>query len=323
MMGCALPWKLLLLLPILIVLLVPTYLFGTGVGGSMLSSLTDFFYTLAAPRASATPTPPPALPVVLPQAGSVLYTVREGDNCVAVLVFQMRMENASQVFSDAKPETVKALNTSFGEDCHRLQPGMVLPLSPHYPLVTLGGLVRKIEAATPRQVLPTPLIRVPNQQPNTADCSGGCLLTVQIAPQVQVRLHVRTTLSIRTGAWVWTRAMIARKTIRGFDNYPYADPHAPFNGMTLHACDFQVDDTHDDNGLSCRQLQPNTIDDDGGVWLLGVTGAAGLDHWRYQLRLPPNTRVLLWLTATSKGLEFKRGNPLYRYDNVKQVYVNV
>ena len=56
----------------------------------------------------------------------------------------MRMANAGQVFSDVNPNTVKALNSALGQDCHALQPGMVLPLSPQYPLIALGGVVQKL-----------------------------------------------------------------------------------------------------------------------------------------------------------------------------------
>lgn len=320
----ALPWKLFLLLPVLLVVAVPTYLYGARVGGGTLNNLTNYFYSLAAPQAAETPTPQPAFTVALPQVGPVLYTTQVGDNCDSALTFQMRMNDAGQIFSDVKPETIKALNAALGQNCGNLQPGVVLPLSPHYPLVALGGVVRKISATTPQQVLPTPLIRVPNQQPNTVDCSGGCLLTVEVKPQVQVRLSVQTTLSVRVGSWVWAQAMLARKAVRGFDTYPYVDPQASLDGMTLKACDFQVDNTHDDNSLSCDQLTPNTIDDDGGAWLVGVTGPGALDHWRYPLRQPPNTRVMLWLSVASNGdLKFQRGNPVYRYDDATHVYVKV
>src|SRR5206468_3242719 len=83
------------------------------------------------------------------------------------------------------------------------------------------------------------------------------------------------------GSWVWTQAALARKNIKDFDSYPYADPFASLNGMSLRACDLQVDNTHDDNSLSCSQLLPNTIDDDGGAWLFGVTGPGSLDHWGF------------------------------------------
>ncbi len=234
----------------------------------------------------------------------------------------MRMADASQIFSDANPKTVKALNAAVGQNCGDLQPGEVMRLWPQYPLVALGGVVLKISATSPQQVLPTPLINVP-QQPHFIDCSGGCLLTVRVTPEVQVKLRVETTLSIQVGSWVWVQAMMARSTIKGFGNYPYADPAASLDGMTLPVCDFQVDNTHDDNSLSCDQLTPNTIDDDGGAWLLGVTGPSGLGHWRYPLHLPSGTRVMLWLTSVNGNLKFERGNPVYRYDEESHLYVKV
>ena len=90
--------------------------------------------------------------------------------------------------------------------------------------------------------------------------------------------------------------------------------------MSLRACDFQVDDVHDTNAFSCSQLQPNTIDIDGGSWLFAVTGAGALDHWHYPIHLPPNTRVLLWLTDENGTLIYQRGDPLYRYDDNTHTY---
>lgn len=319
----SIPWKLLLLLPIIVLLAIPTYLFGARIGSRLLPSATNFFYTLGGPGPSPTPTPYPSFPTILPQAGSILYTAQGGDSCDEILTFQMRMARAGQIFSDVNPNTVKALDKALGQDCHALQPGMVLPLSPQYPLLAIGGIVVKIEAATPQQVLPTPLINVPNQPQLGADCSSGCLLTIRIAPAVQVHLQVQTTLTIHAGSWIWTQAAMPRKTISGFDSYPYADPTASLNGATLHACDFQVDSTHDDNSLSCDQLTPNTIDDDNGAWLFGVTGPSSLDHWHYQLKLPTGTRVLLWLTNNNGTLKFAKGNPVYKYDDTSHVYVKV
>lgn len=316
----SIPWKLLLLIPVLIVLAVPVYLFASNAGRGIVPGVTSFFYGLSAPLPPPVPTPQPAFPIVLPQAGSVLYTVQDSDSCDSILTYQMRMANAGQVFSDVNPATVKALDASLGQDCHALQPGMVLPLSPQYPLVAIGGVVLKIDATTTQQVLPTPLIKTSNQQ-LPADCTGGCILTVRLASQVQVHLNVQTTLVIKVGSWVWAQAMLARKSIKDFPDYPYADPKASFNGMSLRACDLQVDDTHDDNSLSCDQLAPNSIDDDNGAWLLGVTGAGAIDHWHYGIHLPVGTRVLLWLTNENGVLKFHKGNPLYKYDNATHLYV--
>jgi hypothetical protein len=315
------PWKILLLVPILVIVVVPTFLLGTRVGSNILPSMTHLFYSWSAPVPSATPTPPPPFPAILPQVGSVLYTVQEGDSCNTILTYQMRMEDAGQIFSDAKPETVKALNTAIGQDCHKLQPGMVLPLSPHYPLTSFGGIIRKIEASTPQQVLPTPLINVPNQEPATADCSGGCLFTVQIADQITVKLSVQTTLSVRPGSWIWTFAQMPRKAIKGFDTYPYVDSQLSLNGKTLRGCNFEIDNKRDPLAAACSDLAHNSIMDDDGAWLIGVTGSGALDHWRYAIKkLPTNTRVMLWLSSVNGGLAFRRGNPFYVYDEATHIY---
>ena len=316
----AIPWKLLLLVPLLVAVAIPTYLFGSRIGAQVLPSVTKIFYKASAPAPTVIPTAPPAFPTVLPQAGSLLYTTQAGDSCDSALTLHMNMNDAGQVFSDVKPETVKALDKTVGLDCHALQPGMTMSLSPQYPLVAFGGSVQKIVSSTTQQVVPTPLINVP-QRPLAPDCSGGCNLTMRIAPQVQVHLLVQTTLVIHIDSWVWTQAMLARKPIRGFDNYPYVDPGTSLNGMSLNACDFQVDTIHDDNSLSCDQLMPNTIDDDGGAWLFGVTGPGALAHWGYRLKLPQDTRVLIWLTSQNGTLQFHAGNPVYRYDNGTNRYV--
>ena len=77
------------------------------------------------------------------------------------LAAQMHMYSASQVFSDANAPTVKALEQTLGQDCHRLQPDMTMKLSPQYPLMAFGGVVTKVSGTSPHQVLPTPLIPVP------------------------------------------------------------------------------------------------------------------------------------------------------------------
>ena len=319
----AIPWKVLLLIPILAVIAIPTYLYAANASKAILPGVTNFFYNLSGPTAVASPTPQPSLLSTLPQVGSTLYTVLGGDSCDSILNYQMRMADAGQVFSDANPVTVKALNATLGQDCHDLQPGMVLPLSPQYPLVALGGVVLKVEATTPQQVLPTPLINVSHQQQNTADCSGGCILVVRIAPQVQVHLMVQTTLPIRVGSWVWAQAALPRKHVTNFPTYPYADSQASLNNVSLQVCDFQVDDTHDDGSTACDQLTPNSIDDDGGSWLFGITGAASLDHWHYGLHVPSGTRVLVWLSNENGVLRYRKGNPMYRYNDASHVYIRL
>src|SRR6266478_5382737 len=318
----SIPWRLLLVLSILLVSAIPAYLVGVRWGGHVLPNITNLFDTLEAPPSSATPTPLPPLSAALPQAASFLYTAQEGDNCDEILAFQAHMADAGQIFSDIKPNTVKALDAAVGVDCHKLQPGMILALSPQYPLVALGGVILKVEATTPQQVLPTPLVPVPPHLQLGVDCSGGCRLTVRIAAGVRVQLLVQTTIPVQIGSWVWAQAMLARQSIPNFSNYPYADPTASLNGMVLRACDLQIGNTHDNNSLSCDELQPNTIDDDAGAWLLGVTGPGALDHWHYPLRFPAGTRVLIWLSVNNNGnLLFRQGNPVYRYDQTSGLYV--
>ena len=122
------PWRLLLLLPILIILAFPAFLFGTKQGQHLLPALTNFFYKISGPPPSPTPTPLPPFSTLLPQPGSILYTAQSGDSCDEILTIQMHMTDASQIFSDANPNTVKALNNEIGQNCHALQPGMVLAL---------------------------------------------------------------------------------------------------------------------------------------------------------------------------------------------------
>jgi hypothetical protein len=320
----ALPWRLLLLISFLLIIGIPTFLFGTRVGQRILPTLTNDFYNSSGPPPPPTPTPLPTFPTTPPQPGSLLYTAQPGDSCDEILSVQMHMADAGQIFNDANPNTVKALDNAIGQDCHALQPGMVIRLSPHYPLVALGGVVLKVEATSPQQPLPTPLITVTPQQQLGFDCSNGCLLTIRIAQGTQIRLLVQTALPVRIGSWVWAQAMFARKQIAGFVNYPYADPNTSLNGMLSRACDLQVDNTHDDNSPSCSQLLPNTIVDDSGAWLFGVTGPGSLDHWHYPLHLPAGTRVLLWLSADSHGdLKFQKGKPVYRFNEAAHIYVRV
>jgi hypothetical protein len=317
------PWKILLLLVVLSGLVIPVYGYGSRLGNNLLSSATNFFYNISGSAPLATPTPLPAFSAVLPQVSSIRYTVQDGDSCDSILAYQMNMISASTTFSDANPVTVQALDAALGHDCHKLQPGMVLSLPPQYPLVALGGVVLKISATSPQQVIPTPLIAVTREVQSSVDCSNGCLLTMRIAPQTEVQLQIQTTLPVRVGSWVWAQATMARKHVPNFPTYPYADPNASFNGMRLQACDLQVDNTHDDNSLTCDSITPNTIDVDGGAWLLGVVEPNGINHWHYPLHLPTGTQVMLWLTNNNGNLQFHRGNPVYRYDAAQHIYVKV
>lgn len=320
------PWKLLLLVPALVLVAIPVFAFGSGFGGNVMPAVTQFFTQLSAPAPPPTPTPQPALPSILPQPGSLTYTVQGGDNCVSILAYEMHMDTAGTVFSDSKPETVRALNKTLGQDCNRLQPGMDLSLSPHYPLTALGGIVQKIESLTPEQLLPTPLIEVPEKDENglpSADCSGGCRLLVRLNPETEVIFKVTTGLPVRVGSWIWAQAMLPRQAVDKFVTYPYVDPSTSLNGKELAVCSVQVDDEYDDQSPLCQQLQPNTILADGGSWMLAVTGPGSLDHWRYPLQFEKNTKLLLWLSLENGTLNYKQGNPLYRYNEETSLYEKV
>lgn len=320
----SIPLKLLLLFPIILVVAIPTFIYAAHAGSGIVPSMTNLFYKLSNVSTAPTPTPMPAYPSVLPRVGSISYTVADGDNCDEILEAQMHMYSASQVFSDANAPTVKALEQTLGQNCHRLQPDMTMKLLPQYPLMAFGGVVTKVSGTSPHQVLPTPLIPVPNQQDLGPDCSNGCSLSVRISPETIVKLIVQTSLTVKPGSWIWTEAFMERKPVSGFDNYPYVDPSQPINGMSLHACDFQVNDTHDDNSVSCSDVKPNTIDDDGGAWVVGVTGSGGLDHWHYKIKASPGTQILAWLTADDNGvLQYHPGDPVYRYDTTSQLYVKL
>src|SRR5260221_4566030 len=74
----AIPWRLLLLLPILIILAFPAFLFGTKQGQRLLPTLTSYFYNISGPPPSPTPTPLPPFSTLLPQSGSILYSLLAG-----------------------------------------------------------------------------------------------------------------------------------------------------------------------------------------------------------------------------------------------------
>src|SRR2546423_14705180 len=137
----SIPWRLLLLLPVLILVAIPTFYFSTHSGQRVLPAVTNFFYNLSGPPPAATPTPLPPFPSTLPQMGSLLYTVQAGDSCDEILAVQMRMNDASTIFTDVKPNTIQALNATIGHECHALQPRLGLAPSPQYPLIAIWGPV--------------------------------------------------------------------------------------------------------------------------------------------------------------------------------------
>src|SRR5436309_1029151 len=87
----ALPWRLLLLMPILLIVGIPTFLFGTRVGQRIFPALTNYFYNISGTPPLPTPTPFPPFPAALPRPGSLLYTVQVGDSCDEILTLQMHM----------------------------------------------------------------------------------------------------------------------------------------------------------------------------------------------------------------------------------------
>src|SRR5215467_13157835 len=70
----AIPWRLLLLIPILLVAGIPAFLFGTRAGQRLLPALTNVFFNLSGPPPPPAPTPLLPFPRALPQPGSLLYT---------------------------------------------------------------------------------------------------------------------------------------------------------------------------------------------------------------------------------------------------------
>ena len=68
------PWRMHLVPILLIILALPTFVYGISIGRNIFFGVTHFFYDLSAPSV-ASPTPQPPLLKLLPQVGSVLYTV--------------------------------------------------------------------------------------------------------------------------------------------------------------------------------------------------------------------------------------------------------
>jgi hypothetical protein len=203
---------------------------------------------------------------------------------------------------------------------------MGLALSPQYPLVVFGGKVLHVGSLVSPQGVPTPLITLPRAKRYAPDCTQGCLLSVKIAPQVQVHLTVSTTEDIFPGSWIWSQATLARKVVPHVANYPYADAAASLNGMALQACNFHVNGAppQTKTSSSCEDdLAAKHINMDGGAWLFGVTDPSALSHWHYPLKVPPGSRVLIWLSDDKDGLTFHAGNPVYRYDRALRSYVKV
>src|SRR6266567_3379054 len=211
-----LTWKVIGVLSAILIIIVPTYITAERAGSKLVSELTSLFYAVSDPNGSLAPVPLPAFPPTLPLVGTLPYTLEEGDSCDSTLAYQMRFTNASEVFSDQKPETVQALNATLGQDCHAIHPGMILALSPQYPLIAFGGEVLRVGSLTSAQAMPTPLINLPHSERIAPDCTQGCQLSVKIAPRVQVYLTVSTKSDIFPGSWIWSRAALARKVVPNF-----------------------------------------------------------------------------------------------------------
>jgi len=321
-----LTWKMIGVVSVILLIVISTYITAERVGSKLVPELTALFYAVSDPNGSLAPTALPAFPSILPLVGAVPYTVQEGDSCDSILAYQMRFTNASEVFSDQKPETVRALNTSLGQDCHKINQDMNLALYPQYPLIAFGGEVLHVGSLVSPQGVPTPLITLPHAEHYAPDCTQGCLLSVKIAPRVQVHLTVSTKEDIFPGSWIWSQATLARKVVANFTDYPYADTVASLNGMALQACDIQVNGApaHVQTRSSCDDdLADKNIHMDGGAWLFGVTGPSALGHWHYPLNVPAGNRVLIWLSDDKNGLTFHAGDPLYRYDQASHNYVKV
>jgi len=317
-----LTWKVIGVLFAVLIVVVPTYITAERAGSKLVPELTSLFYKASDPNGSLTPASLPAFPPALPRVGTIPYTVQEGESCDSILAYQMRFANANEVFSDQKPETVQALGASLGRDCHKLNQDMVLTLSPQYPLIAFGGEVLHVGSLTSPQGVPTPLINLPHPEHYAPDCAEGCLLSVKIAPRVQVYLTVSTRADIFPGSWIWSQAALARKVVPNFADYPYTDPAASLNGMALEACDIQINGAppQPQNSRSCDDLTAKNIHMDGGAWVFGVTGPSALDHWHYPLNAPSNSRMLIWLSDDDSGLTCHPGDPAYRYDQASRSY---
>lgn len=320
-----LTWKVIAIISAVLLIVIPTYIIAERAGSKLVPKLTSLFYTLSDPNGPVAPVALPAFPSVLPLVGTIPYIVQEGESCDSILASQMRFTNANEVFSDQKPETVRSLSADLGRDCHKLDQGTTLPLSPQYPLVAFGGEVLRVGSLTSPQGMPTPLINLPHAEHYAPDCTQGCLLSVKIAPKVQVYLTVSTKADIFPGSWIWSQATLPRKVVANFAEYPYVDSAAHLNGMALQACDFQVNGAppQTQTSPSCDDLTAKNTHLDGGAWLFGVAGPSALDHWHYPLNVPSGSRVLIWLSDDDNGLTFHPGNPVYRYEGASHSYVKV
>src|SRR5216683_1448020 len=89
------PWRLLILLPLLILLAIPAFYYGRHAGQKVFPTMTNFFYNLTGSPSAATPTPFPPFPTALSQVGSLLHTVHSGPTRRAILLPAMDTADAA------------------------------------------------------------------------------------------------------------------------------------------------------------------------------------------------------------------------------------
>lgn len=326
----SLPWKTIIGFVICAVGFLPFLACSLFIANNGLLDLSQLFSAINGAHADL---PPPhtsfPFPAVSPQMGVIPYVIQDGDSCNEILANQMNMGQSTKIFNDAQKNSIQVLNRVLGQNCQNLTVGAVIPLQPQSPLVAIGGIVRKISTPSFVKPTPTPLVRLPKtirQQAEAnryVDCSGGCNLQIQTTSKDTANLFVETDMHVQVGSWVWALAMMQPQKVPGLDNYPYLEPHASVDKTVLRACDFTLEDQQDDNMTPCRKLLPNTIDDDGGIWLYAVTGSQALGHWHWASNLPPNTQVLMWLSSKGGDLQYEDNNPIYRYSPKQHAYIKL
>src|SRR5437588_10247266 len=72
----SIPWRLLLLIPMLVLVAIPAFYYGTHAGQKAFPSLFSFFYDLTGPTSTATPKPQNRLIPTIPLVVSSLSTVQ-------------------------------------------------------------------------------------------------------------------------------------------------------------------------------------------------------------------------------------------------------
>src|SRR5260221_12735357 len=103
----AIPWRLLIIIPILIIAAIPAFTIGVRLGGRVLPGVTNIFYILGGPAAGPPPTHLPPFARILPQPGSLIYTVQAGNSSDEVLAFKIRMSDEGKILSAANQKNVQ------------------------------------------------------------------------------------------------------------------------------------------------------------------------------------------------------------------------